>query len=96
MIKTKIDGKIARVGELKQSAGGKEYYSFAASSWDSKENRAEYVQCIAFGEAASSIALLEKGTDITILGDLRLVSFVGKDGVEKQAINLTVDKVIYL
>jgi single-stranded DNA-binding protein len=95
-IKAKIDGKIARIGELKQSAGGKDYYSFTASVWDNKENKAEYVQGIAFGEVASSIALLEKGAEITILGELRLVSYIAKDGSNKQALNLTVDRAFWL
>ncbi len=95
-IKAKIDGKIARVGEVKQSAGGKGYYSFAVSVWDVKENRAEYVQCVVFGEAVGDIAKLEKGAEITILGELRLVLYTAKDGSSKQALNLTVDRFISL
>jgi single-stranded DNA-binding protein len=95
-IKAKIDGKIARTGELRHSAGGKDYSSFAVGVFDNKENKTEYVQCVAFGEVASSIALLEKGAEITILGELKLVSYVAKDGSNKQALNLTVDRFIAL
>ena len=96
MITAKIDGKIARVGELKPLSNGNSVYNFTIGVWLEKENRTEYVQAACFGELASQLSLLEKNAAISVIGALKLVEYTSRDGVLKQALNVTVNNFIAL
>lgn len=93
-ITAKLDGKIARTGELKQSQSGKAYCNLAISVYYAKDQKTEYVQATFFDELAREASILEKGSAVSVIGNLTLAEYTGKDGLAKQALNVTVSKFI--
>ena len=95
-ITAKIDGKVARPGELKTSASGKEFCNLVVSVYYAKDQKTEYINATFFGEQGVYASKLEKGAPVSILGDLRLNEYTALDGTVKQNLSVTVNKFINL
>ena len=76
MINALVDGKVARVGELKTSAAGKKFFQFSISTTVEKETT--YVSCVTFEALAEIAALVSVGANITAKGPIKMREYEGK------------------
>src|SRR5262245_22506447 len=87
---------IARVGsdvDVRTSQAGKLWASFRACVGDGKDAEAQqWVQIAVFGDKANSLAIA-KGDRVYVEGRLKLESWTGKDGVERQGLKVAAWKV---
>lgn len=88
-----IAGRLTKDAELRylQDQSPLAKISIAENIYNGKEQTAQYWDCTLFGKRAESTAkYLTKGSAVTIWGEPRKRKYQGKDGIEREAIDIRI------
>ena len=87
MNKAILMGRLTKNPEIKHTQGkqGKDLaiarYTLAVKRWNSKEDEADFINCVAFGRSAEfAEKYLHQGTKILVSGRIQTGSYTNKDG----------------
>ena len=90
-----ITGRLTRDAELRYTPSGKPVSSFCVASdyGYGDRKKANFFECGLWGERAEKVTqYLTKGTPLTVIGELEIYEYQGKDGIKRKAIRVHVDK----
>lgn len=90
-----ITGRLTKDAELRYTNGGKPVLSFSVASdiGYGDKKKTNFFECGLWGDRAEKVAqYLTKGTSLTVVGELEIYKYQGKDGIERQAVRVHVDK----
>lgn len=87
-------GRLTRDPELKYSQAGKAYCRFTvAINRDFNKDEADFINCLAFGKTAETIAeWLGKGRRIALHGRIQTGNYENKNGEKVSTFEVVVDK----
>lgn len=89
-------GRMTSDPELKNTPNGKTVtqFSVAVNRKYSKDNQADFIECVAFEKTAEFIAqYMRKGSAIIICGRLQVDSWKDKEGASRKTTRVMVDEV---
>lgn len=90
-----ITGRLTKDAELRYTGSGKPVLSFSVASdyGYGEKKKANFFECGLWGERAEKVSqYMTKGQALTVAGELEIYKYQGKDGIERQAVRVHVDK----
>ena len=90
MIECAFFGFLARDAELRTSQAGKPWARLSVGA--GKDDTIQWISVAVFGNGAAKAAELKKGDRVYVEGTIRLGEWLGKDGTERQGLNVAASK----
>jgi single-strand DNA-binding protein len=91
-----IIGHLTRTPELKSSKAGKPFCK-TGIAYNDRDKKAHFFDVVAFGKTAELVAnSFEKGDAVGFEGEVAIDKYAGRDGAERVAVVVKVDRVIFL
>jgi len=90
MIECAFFGFLARDAELRTSQAGKPWARLSVGA--GKDDTIQWVSVAVFGNGAAKAAELKKGDRVYVEGTIKLGEWIGKDGAERQGLNVAASK----
>lgn len=90
-----ITGRLTRNAELRYTSTGKPVSSFCVASdyGYGEKKKTIFFECGLWGERAEKVnQYLTKGQAVTVIGEIEVYEYQGKDGIKRKEIRVHVDK----
>ncbi len=92
-------GNVGSVDEMRQTNDGKNILNFsvAVNRKHKGEDHTTWFRCVATGKTAEFVSqYVQKGTPVSVSGDLSLVEYAAKDGTKKSYLEVFTNNVVSL
>jgi single-stranded DNA-binding protein len=94
MINALISGRLVKDPVRKIGQSGKPFCNFVLAVNQHNEETTVLVSGICFGDVAEKVSRLKKGDPLTVVGQVAITEWQGKDGVHKVGLNITVSNAL--